>query len=281
MTAVSTQASSPARSGPTPPRIPGVRVTQRRVLRGEWTKFTTLRSTYLTLLVAVILGIGIGAISSAVTANHWPSASLSDKAGFHAVSTSLNGIFIAQLALGVLGVLLVTGEYSTGMIRATLAAVPTRLPVLWAKLVIFGAVTAVAAFVISFVAFFVGQDLLKSQHIQASLSSPHALRMVVGAALYLIVVGVLALAIGSLTRNTAAGISAWVAIFFVIPPIFFALPESFSRHIEPYLPAGAGQSLWTYPDTPSLSPWAGFGVLCAWTAVAVAAAAWRLKRQDA
>lgn len=280
MTSVDTPVPT-TREGHRAPRIPGVRVTQARVLHGEWTKFTTLRSTYVTLLVAIVLGIGIGALSSAVTANRWPTASLREKVGFHAVSTSLNGVFIAQLALGVLGVLLVTGEYSTGMIKATFAAVPTRLPVLWAKLAIFAAVTAVAAFAISFVAFFVGQGLLSSQHIQASLSSPNALRMVVGAALYLVVVGVLALAIGSLTRNTAAGISTWVAVFFVIPPIFFALPESFSRHIEPYLPAGAGQALWTYPDAPSLSPWAGFGVLCAWTAAAVAAAAWRLKHRDA
>jgi ABC-2 type transport system permease protein len=262
-------------------RIPGLKVTQRRVLRGEWTKFFSLRSTYITVFMAVLLGVGIGAISSAVTANHWPNATFADKLTFHAVSTSLNGIFVAQLALGVLGVLLVTGEYSTGMIKATLAAVPKRLPVLWAKLAIFTVVTAVAAFAISFAAFFIGQDLLKSQHIQASLSSPNALRMVTGAALYLIVVGILALAIGSLTRNTAAGISVWVAVFFVIPPIFFALPDSFSKHIQPYLPAGAGQALWTYPDNSSLSPWTGFAVLCGWTVATLAAAAWALRRRDA
>lgn len=263
------------------PRIPGVRVTQGRVLRSEWTKFRTLRSTYITVFLAVLLGIGIAAISAAVTANHWPHATLRDRLTFNAVGTSLNGVFLAQLALGVLGVLLVTGEYSTGMIKVTLTAVPKRLPVLWAKLAIYTAVTLVASFVISFASFAVGQSLLSSQHIQASFATPHALRMVIGAALYLTVVGILALAIGSLTRNSAGGISAWVAVFFVIPPIFFALPESFSRHVAPYLPAEAGQALWTRPDTASLGPWVGFAVLCAWTVAAVVAAAISLRRRDA
>lgn len=263
------------------PRIPGVRVTQARVLLGEWTKFRTLRSTYITVFVAVVLGVGVAAISAAVTANHWPHADLRDRLTFNAVATSLNGIYLAQLALGVLGVLLVTGEYSTGMIRATLTAVPRRLPVLWAKLAIYSVVVAVASFAISFASFFVGQELLSSQHIQASLTTPHALRMVVGAALYLLVVGVLALAIGALTRNSAGGISAWVAVFFVIPPIFLALPESFSKHIAPYLPAEAGQALWSRNITTSLSPWVGFGVLCAWAVAAVAAAAVGLLRRDA
>lgn len=265
----------------TAPRIPGVRVTQARVLLGEWTKFRTLRSTYITVFFAVLLGVGIAAISGAVTANHWPHADLRDKLTFNAVATSLNGIYLAQLALGVLGVLLITGEYSTGMIKATLTAVPKRLPVLWAKLAIYTAITVVAAFIISFASFVVGQKLLSSQHIQASFSTPHALRMVIGAALYLTVVGILAVAIGALTRNSAGGISAWVAVFFVIPPIFFALPESFSKHIAPYLPAEAGQALWTRPDTASLSPWVGFGVLCAWTVAAVVAAAISLRRRDA
>jgi ABC-type transport system involved in multi-copper enzyme maturation permease subunit len=263
------------------PRIPGLRVTQGRVLRAEWTKFRTLRSTYITVFFAVLLGIGIAAISAAVTANHWPHATLRDRITFDPVATSLNGIYLAQLALGVLGVLLVTGEYSTGMIKASLTAVPKRLPVLWAKLAIYTAVTLIASFVISFASFVVGQALLASQHIQADFSTPHALRMVVGAALYLTVVGILALAIGSLTRNSAGGISAWVGVFFVVPPIFFALPESFSKHIAPYLPAEAGQSLWTRPELASLHPWAGFGVLCGWTAATVVAAAISLRRRDA
>lgn len=270
-------------SGPTraAPRIPGVRVTQARVLLGEWTKFRTLRSTYITVFVAVVLGVGVAAISAAVTANHWPHADLRDRLTFNAVATSLNGIYLAQLALGVLGVLLVTGEYSTGMIKATLTAVPKRLPVLWAKLAIYVVVVAIASFAISFASFFVGQTLLSSQHIQADLSTPHALRTVIGAALYLIVVGVLAVATGSLTRNSAGGISAWVAVFFVIPPIFLALPDSFSRHIAPYLPAESGQALWTRNVTTSLHPWVGFAVLCGWTVAAVVGAAVSLRHRDA
>jgi ABC-type transport system involved in multi-copper enzyme maturation permease subunit len=251
------------------------------VLRAEWTKFISLRSSYATVLAAVLLGVGISAISAAVTAHQWPTETVADRAGFDAVATSLNGIYLAQLALGALGVLLVTGEYSTGLVRSTMTAVPRRQPVLLAKLVVYGAVTTVAAFVISFAAFVVGQALLRRQHIQAGFATPGAARMVAGAALYLIVVGLLAVAIGQITRNTAAGLSVWVAIFFVLPPVFFALPRSFSRHVEPYLPAGAGQALWTHPDLPSLSPWAGFAVLCAWTVAALLAAAVTLSRRDA
>jgi ABC-type transport system involved in multi-copper enzyme maturation permease subunit len=277
MTATLDPRALPARTS----SLPDLKVTQGRVLDAEWTKFRSLRSTYITLATTVVLIVGISALISAVQANHWPHATASDRAGFNAVSTSLNGITFGELAIGVLGVLLFSGEYSTGSIRATLTAVPTRLPVLWAKLGLYAAVTAVVAFISSFVAFFVGQALLSSQHIQASLSSPGALRMVVGSALFLIVVGVMGLSLGAILRNTAAGISSLVALFFVLPVIFEALPKSFSKHFTPYLPYNSGAALWTHPDTAHLSPWAGFAVMCAWALAGVVAAAVLLRRRDA
>ena len=179
----------------------------------EWTKFRSLRSTVYTLLIAVVFMIGLGALITAITANQ-PGGL---EPGQSAISTSLSGIFFAQLAIGVLGVLLITGEYSTGMIRSSLTVVPRRLPMLWGKMAVFAGVVFLTMLVASFAAFFVGQALLSGQHLDASLSDPGALRAVVGAALYVTVAGITALALGALLRNTAAAITTFVAVFFVIP----------------------------------------------------------------
>ncbi len=183
-----------------------LRVTQPRVLLSEWTKFRSLRSTMWTLLTAVVLTIGIGALFSAVTANQYHTFSAADRASFNPVTTSLNGILFSQLAIGVLGVLLISGEYSTGMIRSSLTAVPRRLPVLRAKLGFRGVAFAVML-VTSFVSFFVGQALLSSHHLGVSISAPNALRDVTGAALYVTAAGIIGMTLGALMRNTAAGIS--------------------------------------------------------------------------
>jgi ABC-2 type transport system permease protein len=263
------------------PRFPGMKVTQARIIKSEWTKFRSLRSTLITLLVSVALTVGLGALISAVTASHWAQASPADRADFNAVVTSLNGVNISQLAVGVLGVLLISGEYATGMIRASLTAVPKRLPVLWAKLGVFAAVVGVLSVISTFAAFFLGQSLLSSKNLNVSISSPNALRMVLGAAVYLVLVGIIGMALGGLFRNTAAGISSLVAVFFVIPPILGLLPKSWSDHIGPYLPSNAGEAFWGHPTGSHLAALTGLLVLCAWAAAAVAAAAIRLKQRDA
>ena len=263
------------------PRIAGMKVTQWRVIRSEWTKFRSLRSSNITLLVAVALTVGLGALISGVTASHWSQMSLHDRAAFNPVVTSLSGVGISQLAVGVLGVLLISGEYATGMIRASLTAVPKRLPVLWAKLSVFAGVVGSVCIASAFAAFFLGQSLLSGQHLQVSITSPDALRMVVGAGVYMLLVGIIGMALGGLLRNTAAGISSLVALFFVIPPMMNLLPTSWADHIGPYLPSSAGESFWGHPTGTHLSAAAGFTVLCLWAAVAVAAAATRLTRRDA
>lgn len=210
--------STPTRVHEVEPRIPGMKVTQWRVVESEWTKFRSLRSTRITLLVIVVLTVGLGALISGVLASNWSTAPAGERARFNPIVISLSGVNIAQLAVGVLGVLLISGEYATGMIRASLTAVPKRLQVLWAKLAVFAAVVGVISVISAFAAFFLGQSLLSSQNIQASISSPNALRMVLGAGAYLILVGIIGMALGGLLRNTAAGISTLVALFFVIPP---------------------------------------------------------------
>jgi ABC-2 type transport system permease protein len=277
-----TSTLSPARTEPrVTPRYPGMKVTQARVINSEWTKFRSLRSTNITLLVSVLLTIGLGALISAVTASHWATSTPADRASFNAVVTSLDGVNISQLAVGVLGVLLISGEYATGMIRASLTAVPKRLPVLWAKLGVFAGVVGAVSVASAFAAFFLGQSLLSSKHLGLSITSPHALRMVVGAGVYLVLVGIIGMALGAVLRNTAAGISSLVALFFVIPPILGLLPKSWSDNIGPYLPSNAGEAFWGHPTGTHLSALAGLLVLCGWAVAAVAAAAIRLKKLDA
>jgi ABC-2 type transport system permease protein len=265
----------------TAPTFPGMKVTQARVILSEWTKFRSLRSTRITLLVAVVLTIGVSALICAVTAAHWNQLHADDRANFNPVTSSLNGVLIAQLAVGVLGVLLISGEYATGMIRASLTAVPRRLPVLWSKIAVFVGVVGAASVISTFVSFFLGQLLLSSKHLQTTIGAPNALRMVFAAGIYMTLVGVIGMALGGLMRNTAAGISSLVALFFVIPPILDLLPSSWANNIGPYLPGNAGQAFWGRPDGAHLAPWAGFGVLCGWTVFAVILAAVRLTRRDA
>jgi len=264
---------SPARSRPQ------LRVRQTRVVLSEWTKFRSVRSTVYTLLMAVVAMIGIGALVSAITANQ-PGGL---ESGQSAVFTSLTGTFIAQLAIGVLGVLLITGEYSTGMIRSSLTVVPRRLPMLWGKLAVFAAVVFLTMLIASFAAFFAGQALLSGQQLDASLSDPGAVRAVVGAALYETVAGMTALALGALLRNTAAAITTFVAVFFVIPPLTLLLPASLTEHFVQYLPSNLGSGLLdaTSGLPHALAPWTGFAVLCGYAVVLIGFAAWRLRRVDA
>ncbi len=259
-----------------------LRVTLPRVVLSEWTKFRSLRSTVYTLLAAVAFMIGLGALITAVT-GHEPGGL---KPGQSPISTSLSGIFFAQLAVGVLGVLLITGEYSTGMIRSSLTVVPRRLPMLWGKIAVFGGVVILTMLVASFSAFFVGQALLDGQHLAASLSDPGALRAVVGIRRVVggaTVAGITALALGALLRNTAAAITTFVAVFFVIPPLTLLLPVSLTDHFVQYLPSNLGGALTgdTSGLAHALSPWTGFAVLCGYAAVLISFAGWRLRRADA
>ena len=197
-----TAPAAPARA-----RVAALRVTQGRVLRSEFTKFRSLRSTMWTLLAAVVLMIGLGALFSGVTASQYHTFNWAEKAAFNPVTTSLNGVIFAVVAFGVLGVLLMGGEYSTGMIRSSLAAVPRRLPVLWAKLAVFAGSIFSVSLAASFLSFVLGQALLNSHHLGVPVTAHDALRSVIGAALYLTAAGLIGVALGALLRHTAAGIT--------------------------------------------------------------------------
>lgn len=274
---MTTTAASPFRAPAS--TVSRLRVTPSGVLLSEWTKFRSLRSTLYTLMIAVVLMIGLGAMFTAIAAGQ--AAGLDP--GQTATSTALTGTFIAQLAIGVLGVLLITGEYSTGMIRSSLTVVPRRLPVLWAKLTVFTVIVFLTMLIASIAAFVVGQAFLSRTGLDASLSDPGALRSVVGAALYMTVAGVTALALGALIRNTAAAITTFVGVFFVIPPLTLLLPASLTEQFVQYLPSNIGGVL--IGGTPAvahaLAPWTGFAVICGYAAILIGVAAWRLRRVDA
>ncbi|MGF7238280.1 MAG: ABC transporter permease [Frankia sp.] len=258
------------------------RVTQARVVRSEWTKLRSLRSTLFTLLAAVIFVVGLGILISWGRASHWNQEGPGDRLGFDPTNTSLAGTYLAQLAIGVLGVLAFSGEYATGMIRATLGAVPKRLPVLWAKAGVFAVVTFVLMTVAAFVAFLGGQAMLSSKHIQTTLSHPGVLTAVIGAGLYLTVVGLLGVALGALLRSTAGGIATLFGILLVLPLIVHFLPSNWSRHIDKYLPSNAGQSIINVVHDPStMRPWNGFFLFLGYAVIAVVAAAFVLVRRDA
>jgi ABC-2 type transport system permease protein len=278
MTAVLTSEPASARQAG-----PALKVTQARVLLSEFTKFRTVRSTVWTLLVAVVLMIGISALFSAVTASQYHTFDASDRATFNPVSISLSGTMFAVVAFGVLGVLMISGEYSTGMIRSSLTAVPRRLPVLWGKLAVFAGVIFSISLVASLISFFLGQALLSSHHLGVSVAAAGVLRSIIGAALYVSVAGMIGVALGALLRNTAAGIATFAGVFFVIPPLTGLLPASISDHLSQYLPSYAGDAVWggARSVTNALSPWTGFAVLCGYAVVLIAAAALRLRRVDA
>jgi len=230
------------------------------LLRAEWTKLRSVRSTVWTLGITVVLGIGVSVLATAETRAHWLTTSPQSRQGFDPISTSLIGLFIGQFAIGVLGVLVMSAEYGTGTMRATLSAAPRRPLVLVAKAIVFGVVALVVAEVVSFLAFFIGQALLSAPATHATLASPGAWRAVVGSGLYVAVLGLFSLGLATIIRHTAGAISAFVGILLVLPLIVQALPNSISLDVRRFLPDRIGANMINGPGngfTGAFSPWVG------------------------
>lgn len=261
---------------------PTYKVTFARVVRSEWSKFLSLRSTWITLALAVVLLVGIGVMFAYrynPAAVHGPNADVHD-----AVTIALRSTELAQLALGVLGVLATAGEYTTGLIRSTLAAVPKRLPVLAAKVLVYFGVVLVVATAGAFASFLGGEPLLHGQPVALTLASPGVMRCLFGAGLYLALIAVLGAGLGMLVRSVAGGISLLVTLLMLMPIFLDILPSSWKPDVSPYLPGlegGAGGSIISLHTAPgTLSPGAGLAVLCAWVVAALIGAAYRLLRSD-
>jgi ABC-type transport system involved in multi-copper enzyme maturation permease subunit len=257
-------------------------VTQAHVVVSEWTKLHSLRSTRWSLLVAIVLTIGLPALFATVTSSHWGTMSPHEQADRNPLDIALAGVNLSQLAIGVLGVLIITGEYSTGMIRASFGAVPKRLPVLWAKIVVFALTTFVLMVPSVIVAFVGSQAILRNHHIlEISFSHAGVARSVIGGAVFLTVVGIFCLGLGAIIRNTAGGIAVFAGIFFVIPPLMNILPTSWNQAISEYLPSNAGRDVFSLTHGPhDLSPGAGIALFAGYTALVIAIAAVMLVRRD-
>ncbi len=270
------------------------RVSWLRVLRSEWTKFWSIRSTYVVFALAVLFMVGLSAliawgIATAVSEDDFegPRRLLLDSAWL-----SLQGINLAQLAIGVLGVLMVTSEYSTGMIRATLAAVPKRIPVLTAKAALMVLSTVLVMAPAAFAAFFLAQGILADQGLDAQLTDPGVARAVFGASLYLAMVGAIGSALGWLLRSAAGAIFALVAVLILLPVLLPLIQFDWIQTFADYLPSTAGRAVYTIDpdnitmrtldaDRTSLGPWQGYGVLVGWAVAGLAVSGWLLKRRDA
>jgi len=252
------------------------------VLRAEWTKARSVPSTMWTLLVVTVLGIGLSALISAVAANHYAKSSLSDKLTWDPTSISNAGFGIAQLAIGVLGILLITSEYSSGSIRSTLAAVPRRGRLLAAKGVVILVLSFVVVEILAFVAFFIGQALISGHAPTATLGQSGVVRSLIGAGLYGALLGMMGLALGTIIRSAAGAIAVLVAILYVLPGIAAALPASIEHTVQEYWPTQAGSEITTVVRTSNtLSPWVGFGVFLLFVAVLSGLAFTLLSRRDA
>lgn len=255
-------------------------VTAGRVLRSEWIKLRTLRSSRITLLAAATIMILGGAILGyATSVSDWASLD----SGFRAPSAAMAGYVLSQLVIGVLGVLFVTSEYSTGMIRSTFAAVPKRMPVIAAKTIVIGAVTLVVMTVAGLLAFLSAQIFLSAEGHGTSLADNDALRAVLGIGAYMTFVGVLGGALGWIFRSGAAAIGVLVGLLLVLPSILQLLPDSLNDSVSPYAPTNAGEAIWSgsSPQVDLLSPFAGALVLLAWLCVTLAIAAAVVLRRDA
>jgi len=250
------------------------------VARSEWTKIRSLRSTFWTLFVTAGLTIGLGMLFAlGRTSGREPIPPNFNAAGF-----PLNGLFLSQLAIGVLGILIITAEYSSGMIRTTFTAIPQRGSLLAIKATVFGLVTFAVTVVTTFTTFFASQAILNrdSRHLGVSITSPHALRIVAGAALYLTLCGLLGVALGALLRSTPAAITTLAGLLFILPIMMNFLPATWHRDaIAQWLPSNAGFQIIEKTTQPlQFSPWVGLAVFAGWVTVAFVAALVLLRRRD-
>jgi hypothetical protein len=255
-------------------------VTRGGVIRSEWIKVRSVRSVGIVAAFTVALIVAAGLIAAAAT--DWLAMTAAQRASFDPIGQSLLGVRnFADVPVGIPGVLMITGEYTTGMIRAVFCAVPRRLPVLWAKAAVLAPALFTVALIASLGAFLGGQALLGRHSV--SLCAPDALRAVAGAALFLTVAGLLGMGLGFLTRSTAGGIAAFVGVQDVLSQLRLALPAGWQPRVGPYLPGDAGTAIFATPPygADTLHPWAGFAVYCGYVAAGIAAAAIALRKWDA
>ncbi len=255
-----------------------------RVVAAEWVKFRTLRSTVWTLVVTVLLMVGIAVLAA------WgmTDGGAGGGSAIGAFATTA-GVNVAQLSVAVLGVLIITGEYTTGMVRSTFAAVPRRLPALAAKAIVLAVTVLVVGVVSVALAYVATLPFLSGTALEIDLAAGETLRVLGGTALYLTGIALLALAFGALIRHSAGALAAVLGLLLVVENVFALIPLTFFREVSPFLPATAGSQVMLPEELAGamssggvdLTPWQGYGVMLAWVAVVMVVAAVLLRRRDA
>jgi ABC-2 type transport system permease protein len=277
--------TAPAQAPAARPAVPARRAGFGNLVLAELTKIRSVRSTVWSFALLVILTIGFTVLITALTVAGWDKTDAATRAqvtGDPVTSILGVGLGFGQLTICVLGVLVLSSEYSTGMIRASLLAVPKRWPMLAAKIVAFAVVVLVIAEIVCFASYFIGSGILHSK-VPVSLSDPGVLRAVAGAGLYLAVLGLFAMAVAGLIRHTAGAITAVIGFTLVLAPLAALIPDPAGKYISAYLPTNAGTLIvQTHQQSGDvLTPWQGFGVFGLWVAVLLVLAGLLLQRRDA
>jgi len=253
-----------------------------RLMKAEWVKLKSLRSSRWTLGAMVILSIGMGALFTALAAHDYHSWSAADKAAWDPTNHSLIGTIFGQLAIAVFGVLAITGEYASGTIRSSVAAAPRRAPLIAAKAAVYGGVALLVGEVISFASYFLGQALASGHAPISHIGDPGVIRAIVMTGGYLSMICLIGLGLGIVLRHTAGAITSIVAMLLVLPGILAALPTATQNAIGKFLPMQiAGNSTGAVlPEPHSFGPWTGMSLLVGYALIALAFGAWRFVRRD-
>ncbi|WP_067478060.1 ABC transporter permease subunit [Actinomadura hibisca] len=253
-----------------------------QTLTAEWTKIRTVRSTFWTLLAGAVVVIGFSALWALLFTASYDQLSPADRASLGPTTPMQIAFYFGMVIFGVLGVLVITGEYATGMIRTALTAVPNRARYLAAKAVVLALVVLVAGMVVSFASFFVGQAILSTKDLGGSLGDPGVLRAVAGGGVFLMLIALMALGVGVILRHTAGSVVVVFVLLFVLGIVGGFLPGEWGATVAKYLPSNAGSAiLEPQPGDSVLPPWTGLAVFALYTAVALAAALVLFQERDA
>ncbi|MET7356873.1 ABC transporter permease [Streptomyces sp. NPDC005562] len=252
-----------------------------QVLKSEWTKIRSVSSTVWTLGLAVVVTIALGMLISILSKNDYDSLDTEDKLTFDPTFISFAGMSLGQLAMIVFGVLVVSNEYSTGMIRTSLAAVPQRATFLFGKIAVATLLAFVVGLATSFITFFVGQAMLGQY--KAQIGDPGVLRAVIGGALYMTLIAMFSMGVAAMLRSPMLSLGILMPFFFLISNILGNV--SATKKIGRFLPDQAGSKIMQvktpFDDDTPYGPWGGLGIMLVWVVAALIGGYVLLKKRDA